>query len=210
MKKLVRGLFGTLVACVGALMSAAGSVGCGYHNFKNYIKNREDFVYVISQKENKDWLTTNKKVWSKITDRNSDESFWNQIKKPDYSAKSLFRKPSSAASKYEAMHFYNLQIDKDKNVFEDKRVKKIIDYVVDKTAIHDSVAGDKIKYLTREDIGITATPLFLFFAGGEYQGFYQGTITKIVQNRTDEKHKSHSAMWIIVQHIVHFAWNPDS
>ena len=195
---------------------ASATISCSssndYTKFMQYIKDKQTFVYFIGARDCPKCQTSKIKTWQPLTANNNQllrKILTNKKEYPNYYWQngSLFPGDTKAAEAYKNMHLYSDEVNKVSGVFGDDSIKKIIDYIVKKTAEDSSILGKKIKNLTKEDLGITGVPLWLYFDQGQYEGFYMGEIDRRTDDSSTEPSKaSPSFMWLAVQHIVHHIW----
>ena len=192
---------------------ASATISCSssndYTKFMQYIKDKQTFVYFIGARDCPKCQTSKIKTWQPLTANNDQKLRDILTNDPNYAYtnRSLFPGDTKAAEAYKNMHLYSDEVNKVSGVFGDDSIKKIIDYIVKKTAEDSSILGKKIKNLTKEDLGITGVPLWLYFDQGQYEGFHMGEIDRPNGDTPAEPSKTTpSFMWLAVQHIVFHIW----
>ena len=195
---------------------AATAMGCSgdstYNTFLKYIKNKESFVYFMGARDCPKCQSTKIKVWNYLTANNNANLKYIIDGNGNYSANALYKGPSAGKTAYENLHLYSREINKVSDFFTDSTNKKIIKYVVEQTADAQALLGHKPHGLTYSKIGISGTPLFIFFDQGQYEGFEDLEIKRPTNDGPATEQTDASFMWYTKTHIVDHTWPrfPDS
>lgn len=123
----------------------------------------------------------------------------------DYNARNVGFQPNTTAyNSYVNMRLLHYNVDQAANIFNDSFVKDVVKFMIQKYETKFSIPGrPPLKYLQRSDINLSGTPFFLFFAQGQYQGFYQGSITQL-NAKSDSK--TVGFFPLMYNHIVRHNW----
>ena len=207
MKKILTLLSSLSLCSFGAVAVVSCSGDQKFNTFMSYIHDKQTFVYYIGARDCPKCQNTQIKTWEPLTANNNAMLKNILANDPNYSYNSTPWKAGSAGQEaYKNMQLYSDKVDKVSKVFDDTSVKAIINYVIKQTADASAIAGHKPKHLTRQDIGITGLPLFLYFDQGKYEGFYMGEIDRATDDSPQQKATTPSFMWLVRQHIGFHIW----